>query len=522
MKVCIYLRKSRADREHPEMPPEAVLKSHEDQLLAYAARTGLVVAGIKKEVVSGESLIRRPEMLRLLEEVEDGRYNAVLVKDFDRLGRGSMLEQGIIIEAFRKSGTKIITPEKTYDLENEFDEEFIDISALFARKELKMITKRLQSGRMRSVSDGNYISPHPPYGYDRYQKTLIINEKESEIVRLIFLLYVSNGYGDAKIAGYLNNHGIPGKHGLACWDKTTIRGILRNPVYAGMITWNRRDYRYREDGRRTSRLRSPEEWKIYPGKHEAIIEPALFEKARHEAESRSVPHLGRKKQLRNPLAQFLRCGNCGAAMTLRTASGRADSLRCSRQCGNTAGSKLLLVEERLITLLDDDLSDISLPFHRLETIGISRKESDRSHAEAILLQTQKCFTSEKNRLILQQEHLHDLLEQGVYEPSTYLARSAVLTERLETLELKLNELSKKTSGPCSASDVALDANTEAAMFHSSRPDFRDLHDFIRNVYDRLDAEHKNAFLRELIKSVVYVKDPGASQDAFSLDVILKY
>jgi len=196
LKVCIYLRKSRADRDHPDMPLETVLQNHEAMLLAFAGKLNLEITGIKKEVVSGESLARRPEMLKLLEEVEEGFYDAVLVKDFDRLGRGNMMEQGIIIETFRKSGTKIITPEKTYDLENEFDEEYIDLSAFFARKELKMITKRLHSGRMKSVSDGNYISPYAPYGYDRNRKTLAINEKEKAVVDLIFSLYVNQGYGN--------------------------------------------------------------------------------------------------------------------------------------------------------------------------------------------------------------------------------------------------------------------------------------------------------------------------------------
>ena len=266
MKVCIYLRKSRADRERPEMPAEMVLERHEAILLAYAAKAGLEVEAIKKEVVSGESLVRRPEMLCLLEEVEDGMYDAVLVKDFDRLGRGSMMEQGIIIEAFRKSGTKIITPEKTYDLENEFDEEYIDISAFFARKELKMITKRLQSGRIKSVSDGNYISPHPPYGFDKIQKILKVNEKEKEVVRLIFDLYVNHGYGAARIARYLTDLAISGKHGADHWDKTTIRNILRNPIYIGKVTWNKREYHYQTSGKRTSRFRSPSSMESLSGK----------------------------------------------------------------------------------------------------------------------------------------------------------------------------------------------------------------------------------------------------------------
>ena len=68
------------------------------------------------EVVSGESLYTRPQMLRLLQDVEEGKYDAVLCMDLDRLSRGRMKDQGIVLDAFRESGTLIITPEKIYNL----------------------------------------------------------------------------------------------------------------------------------------------------------------------------------------------------------------------------------------------------------------------------------------------------------------------------------------------------------------------------------------------------------------------
>lgn len=516
MNVCIYLRKSRADRDHPDTPLEAVLRNHEAMLLAFAVKSGLHISDIKKEVVSGESLARRPEMLKLLEEVEDGRYHAVLVKDFDRLGRGSLLEQGLIIEAFRKSGTKIITPDKTYDLENEFDEEYIDISAFFARKELKMITKRLHSGRMKSVSDGNYISPHAPYGYDREQKTLTVNEKERDVVRLIFDLYVNQGYGDARIARYLTDLGIPPKQGGSRWDKTTIRNLLRNPVYIGKISWNKRQYRYLENGKRTSKFQNRSQWRVYEGRHEAIIDEAVFEKAQLLSVKNSVPHLPSAKRLRNPFADLLKCGCCCRAMTIRTAEGKRDSLRCSGHCGETAGSYLNAVEQRLISLLLHR-TDITFPFTYIE----SEKAREESLARIHALESCEAL---KKRLQNQLNNIRDLLEQGVYDSDTYLERLQTVHENLKLTDAKSEMVRKQLSASGHQQNVQ-------GSGLSSDPDWpgvsackgiKDLRQFIRTVYWRLNPENRNAFLRDLIDSALYYKPKGAGKDEFILEIRLKF
>ena len=73
-------------------------------------------------------------MRALLSEVEEGRYNAVLVMDIDRLGRGSMIDQGIIGQTFRESETLVITPDKTYDLSDDLDEDYYDFYAFLPER----------------------------------------------------------------------------------------------------------------------------------------------------------------------------------------------------------------------------------------------------------------------------------------------------------------------------------------------------------------------------------------------------
>ncbi|HBR07360.1 MAG TPA: recombinase family protein, partial [Clostridiales bacterium] len=124
-----------------------------------------------------------------LEGVNAGRYAAVLCMDIDRLGRGGMADQGIILDAFRYSETLIVTPDKTYNLSDEMDEELTEFKAFMARREYKMIRKRMRRGLMQTIESGGYIA-NPPYGYRKIVvdklPTLEIVEEEAVFIRMMY------------------------------------------------------------------------------------------------------------------------------------------------------------------------------------------------------------------------------------------------------------------------------------------------------------------------------------------------
>ena len=165
MKTCIYLRKSRADEELEKKEDVDTLARHRSTLLEVAKKQDLNIVEIKEEVVSGDSIAKRPKMIQLLEEVEQNTYDAVLCMDIDRLGRGDMQDQGKIINTFKESNTLIVTPDKIYNLNNDLDEEMTEFKTFFARRELKVITKRMQRGRVKSIEEGNFIGSTAPLGY---------------------------------------------------------------------------------------------------------------------------------------------------------------------------------------------------------------------------------------------------------------------------------------------------------------------------------------------------------------------
>ncbi|SKC61633.1 recombinase family protein [Maledivibacter halophilus] len=499
MNVCIYLRKSRAEEN---MSVEEVLSRHKTTLLAYSKKHDYNVLDIKEEVVSGESIARRPKMLELLGEVEDNKYDAVLVMDMDRLGRGNMREQGLILETFKEFNTKIITPRKTYDLTDEFDEEFSEFEAFMARRELKIIKKRLQRGRLKSLEEGNYISPYAPYGYDKKDKTLVINEDEANVVRLIFDLYVNHGYGDTKVARYLEDKKISNKHGNTAWDKTTIRKMIQNPVYIGKVAWNKRVYKYQPSGKRTSKFRNKDEWIIHEGKHKAIIDEDIFNKAQVLSKERYIPHVHVTKQIRNPLANLIKCGSCGATMTTRTAKGKKDSIRCYKSCGNKS-SYIELVEERVLSIILDELKRIKYEFER-EKAEINTTEIE------VLKSSIRSSTREINTLKQQKEKLYDLLEQGIYDNDTFLNRMNTISQKIDTANNDINRLHRQL----------FKLKEDKYMESNKIPHINNSIELLENTYYNLSAEKRNKFLKTIIDKITYFKDKDASKSEFSLKVSL--
>jgi DNA invertase Pin-like site-specific DNA recombinase len=141
--------------------------------------------------------------------VEQGRWSGVLVTEIERLARGDTIDQGIVAQTFKAGNTKIITPAKTYDPNDEFDEEYFEFGLFMSRREYKTINRRIQRGRLTSVKEGKFISSVPPYGYNKAKLpddkgySLVINEAEANVVQLIYDLYIK-GRGMAAIAGELD------------------------------------------------------------------------------------------------------------------------------------------------------------------------------------------------------------------------------------------------------------------------------------------------------------------------------
>ena len=242
-RYLMYLRKSRLDTDYDEVSVEETLSRHRKILEDLCRTKRLHVVETLEEVVSGESLMARPKMMRLLELISTGMYAGVVCMDIERLSRGSSMESGYIMQVLQANNCKIITPGKIYDLQNESDEQFTDMKFMFSRYELKTINKRLVRGRNQSASEGKFMGSMAPYGYRAYKlpgekgNSLCIEPEEAKVVQMIFDMYGQQGMGYNAIAYRLNDLHIPARKGL--WSQTSVVNILTNEVYLGKIRWRK-------------------------------------------------------------------------------------------------------------------------------------------------------------------------------------------------------------------------------------------------------------------------------------------
>lgn len=501
MQYCIYLRKSRADQEAEARGEGETLARHEKILLETAQRMQLNIVTIYREIVSGETIAARPVMQRLLQEVEQGLWTGVLVMEIERLARGDTMDQGLVAQTFKFSGTKIITPIKTYDPTNEMDEEYFEFGLFMSRREYKTINRRLQSGRLASAKEGNYLGNVPPYGYTRIKSpqgkgyTLAIQPEEAPVVQQIFQLYTKgelqpNGswqpLGASLIAQTLNQRQIPPRKG-PFWSAATIRGILANPVYIGKIRWNHRPAvkKMVQGALQTSRpQRSADQCLLVQGKHPAIIDTTTWQAAQTKCKAHTP--LPRQKTIQNPLAGLVKCGCCGRTMVRRPNPNYPDVLMCPEpQCPNVS-AKLSLVEAAILDSLKDWLANYQLTW---QTTPSQDQEEHLSLQQQAIQQLEK----ELQKLNQQQNQIHDLLEQGVYDVETFLRRHQILTEKIDQTTTAKSQLEEKYQ----------QAQTYAKSQQTLVPKINHL----LSVYAELtSAQAKNDLLKTVLKKVTYTKE----------------
>lgn len=498
----MYLRKSRRDLQAEEHGEGETLARHRAALLENARRLGRTITGIYAEVVSGDSIAARPEMQRLMADVEAGMYDAVHVMEVERLARGDSLDQGLVARVFKYSGTKIITPLKIYDPDDEFDEEYFEFSLYMSRRELKTITRRLQRGRVASVNEGKWPANKAPYGYERVKLprekgwTLAPIEDEAAVVRDVYRWY-TEGYtgedgqkhriGVSLIVRRLNEAGVPAPQGQD-WTNSAIREMLRNPAYAGWVRWGHRpSVKRMVDGQMlvSNPRADPEDIKMARGLHPALVSQETFDRAQ-EFLARNTSRPGPKQvEMKNPMSGLIICGGCGRAMVRRPYGGkRKPQIMCPYTSCPVISSDLDLVEASLLDALRQWYEDLRA----------GEPERPAASDDALRLAERRIESLDKTleRLRGQLNNAYDLVEQGVYTPEVFLARSQALSAQVEDAERERAIAEQEVA-------AARDASEQAAEV------LPQLEHALDAYSPELSPEERNTLLRSVLDHVVYHK-----------------
>ena len=483
---ALYLRKSRADLDAEARSENETLSKHRAALTAYAKQRGLFIAREYAEIVSGDTIAARPQMQALLNDIKAGLYAGVIVNDLDRLGRGDSIDQEIIKYTFAASNCLIITPTRDIDPSSQTDQDTLDFSMFLARCEYRKIKQRMQEGRVRSAASGNWIQSIPPYGYDIKHEVnklfLVPNSEESNIVKMIYDMHISENIGAYAIANKLTELGIRSRSNKV-FHPIVVRRILSNPVYTGCIIYGRTKNVnvINADGTRAKKKVKSEPI-IIENAHEPIIPKNVFDSMQKE---KALAPVNIRYAMHNPLCSIIHCSKCGKAMKLATNSSRTVMLKCWTPKCPTSGKALHIVEEAVL----DTLKSWCAEYH----------EPTQQEQLPIVDDTYIALKKQLESIESQYKRAQELVELGVYTVAEFIQRRDTINAQKALIIAEIN----KRLAP--SKTVTITRNIPQ----------------IKKVLDAYPyaqtVEEKNRLLKSVISDIIYTKTERNGE--LTLDII---
>lgn len=301
LRAAIYTRVSTSEQASEGFSLDAQL----DRLRAYCTSQDWTIVGVYTDEGISAKNTERPELQRLLQDIENRLVDVVLVYKLDRLTR-SVIDLHALLERFERHSVGFKSATEVFDTTTAMGRLFITIIAALAQWERENLAERTKLGQIEMTKQGRWSGGHAPFGYDYMEGELRVNEPQARVVREIFDRY-TGGEGTAKILQWLNNPHSPQLAPRQRWTQWALKYVLRNPLYAGFVRYGYRDV----SGRKKTGVI------VEKGAHDAIVLEATFVHAEAVRERRTTMP-GRSSTGTYVLTGVLRCGLCGASVVGRT------------------------------------------------------------------------------------------------------------------------------------------------------------------------------------------------------------
>ena len=460
----LYERLSRDD----ELQGESNSISNQKQMLEdFARRNGLPnPTHFTDDGISG-TRFDRPGFLAMMEEVEAGRVEAIVIKDMSRLGR-DYLKVGQVMEVLRQRGVRLIAINDGVD-SLKGDDDFTPFRNIMNEFYARDTSRKIRSVFKSKGMSGKHLTGTVIYGYlwDEKREHWLVDEEAAEVVRRIFSLTLE-GYGPYQIACKLSadrieipvvhlarfNEGVnrskPVKDPYG-WGSSTIVNILKKREYLGH-TINFKTRKHFKD--KKSHYVSEDEWTIFENTHEAIIDQQTFDLAQKiRSNVRRYPNGWGEAA---PLTGLLYCADCGGKMYVhRTNNGRRISqYTCSNYtkvpCGTLCPTQHRINESAVLTLVSDTLraiaeysrNDRTEFIHTVQETQIAQQSADISKKRRRLAAAQK-RAGELEKLICK---IYEDNALGKLPDARYRALDAQYAKEQDALEIEIAELEKAVTG----------------------------------------------------------------------------
>ena len=460
----LYERLSRDD----ELQGESNSISNQKQMLEdFARRNGLPnPTHFTDDGISG-TRFDRPGFLAMMEEVEAGRVEAIVIKDMSRLGR-DYLKVGQVMEVLRQRGVRLIAINDGVD-SLKGDDDFTPFRNIMNEFYARDTSRKIRSVFKAKGMSGKHLTGTVIYGYlwDEKREHWLVDEEAAEVVRRIFSLTLE-GYGPYQIACKLSadrieipvvhlarfNEGVnrskPVKDPYG-WGSSTIVNILKKREYLGH-TINFKTRKHFKD--KKSHYVSEDEWTIFENTHEAIIDQQTFDLAQKiRSNVRRYPNGWGEAA---PLTGLLYCADCGGKMYVhRTNNGkRISQYTCSNYtkvpCGTLCPTQHRINESAVLTLVSDTLraiaeysrNDRTEFIHTVQETQVAQQSADISKKRRRLAAAQK-RAGELEKLICK---IYEDNALGKLPDARYKALDAQYAKEQDALEIEIAELEKAVTG----------------------------------------------------------------------------
>jgi DNA invertase Pin-like site-specific DNA recombinase len=232
------------------------------------------------EGITGTSIHKRPNFLRMLKDAEAGKFDLIVTREVSRFARNTVdtLQE---TRKLKKMGVEVyFTEDNIWTFKDDDGELKLTIMATLAQNESKKISQRVKAGQQITFQNGVFYGNGNILGYDKVGKDMVINEEQAKTVKLIFDLYLK-GYGSKKIKYELEKLGRVTSTGLNRWSESYIVRVLRNSFYCGTIVYRKQfvpDYLEQKHKKNNGEV----EQVIVEGRHTPIISKEVFEKVQEK------------------------------------------------------------------------------------------------------------------------------------------------------------------------------------------------------------------------------------------------
>lgn len=474
-KAAIYCRVSTYEQGQGEV---SSLMGQEDLLRNYCKSKGWDVNGVYIDKASGSSL-ERNEIIRLLSDAEERKFDIVLATKIDRISR-SVLDYLDVDKKLTELGIDIVFATQNIDTTTPAGKMQRNIMLSFAEFERDMIAERTREKLFYQASQGYWGGGHAPLGYDVIERKLIINPDEGQLVNRIFNYYLETPSTN-KVAARLNNEGFRPKQrkylssktgGGSRFSKETIKRMLNNKTYIGILKYNDEEFK---------------------GIHAPIVEEELFNKVQNKlSESASDKYLTYQPKTELSLLGILKCGYCGHSLTATSVKkGKNKYYKCTsiiKGSKEDCISKAINADDledfirRLILQLAVDHEFLDVLFKRISKTS-SNTLSEKENMKKELVKNLGLIKKDKTNLANQIINVPDMKEVSivVQKLKEMELKEKVLEEQINALEREISQLKNQKI---------------------DKSDLRGIFKVFNKIYDSLSIENKRSINKLLFIDII--------------------